>query len=106
MTERNSPTTSGGSLAAIGIDVIGLFDKIIKNILSDQTGTDLPLDAVANESQRFNLWAVNLGLHQPGHGSLDYRFRDAPQIYQYARKLLLDLRGALQMSKVARPSDF
>jgi hypothetical protein len=105
MTEQNSPSTFGSSLAQVGLDVIGLFDKIIKNILSGHTAPGLPLDAVANESQRFNLWAVNLGLHQPGHGSLDYRFRDAPEIYQYAQKLLLDLRGALHMSKVTQPSD-
>lgn len=105
MTEQNSPSPAGSSLAQVGLDVIGLFDKIIKKIISGQTTTDLQLDAVANESQRFKLWAVNLGLHQPGHGSLDYRFRDAPQIYQYAGKLLWDLREALHMSKVAWPSD-
>ncbi|KAI9729212.1 MAG: hypothetical protein M1834_007004 [Cirrosporium novae-zelandiae] len=41
-----------------------------------------------NQSQRFSLWAINLGLYQHGHGSLDYRFRDAPAVYDFARRLL------------------
>lgn len=59
--------------------------------------------AVRNEYERFDLWAVNLGLYQTGHGSLDYRLRDAEAIWAYAERLLLELHGSLQCSRL-RPT--
>jgi hypothetical protein len=66
------------------------------------TNDHLGLDGekAANEQDRFNLWAVNLGLHQRGHASLDYRFRDAENLCQYSMKVLDDLLHALKSSKL------
>ena len=51
--------------------------------------------ALINEYQRFDIWGRNLGVYQRGHASLDYRFRDAPLVYSFARRLLLDLEQSL-----------
>lgn len=32
---------------------------------------------IRDQAQRFKIWAVDLGLLVPGHGSLDYRVREA-----------------------------
>ncbi|KAJ5328884.1 hypothetical protein N7452_009274 [Penicillium brevicompactum] len=52
--------------------------------------------AVANELQRFELWATNLGLLHTGHSSLDYRLRDSKLVFDYALFLLVDLERAIQ----------
>ncbi|KAJ5908062.1 hypothetical protein N7495_000744 [Penicillium taxi] len=48
-----------------------------------------------NQTQRFELWAKNLGLYHLGHSSLDYRFRDAPSLLEYTMGLLRNLEGLL-----------
>lgn len=53
-----------------------------------------------NESQRFELWATNLGLYHQGHSSLDYRFRDAASLYNFASKLLQDLENCLATGEI------
>lgn len=60
---------------------------------------DLSVSSLENESQRFELWAVNLGLYHLGHSSLDYRFRDAPSVFGFAYRLLRDLEKYLIVSK-------
>lgn len=58
---------------------------------------DLELrSTVANERQRFELWASNLGLHHTGHSSLDYRLRDSKLVFDFALSLLVDLERAVQ----------
>ena len=55
--------------------------------------------AIINQSQRFELWSMNLGLYHGGHSSLDYRFRDAPEVFEYVRDLLGDLGRAVVQRK-------
>ncbi|KAE8327761.1 hypothetical protein BDV39DRAFT_204775 [Aspergillus sergii] len=50
---------------------------------------------LVNETQRFELWAKNLGLYHLGHSSLDYRFRDAPSLFEYTIGLLRNLEALL-----------
>jgi hypothetical protein len=50
---------------------------------------------LVNQTQRFELWAKNLGLYHLGHSSLDYRFRDAPSLFEYTMGLLRNLDGLL-----------
>jgi ankyrin repeat protein len=54
-------------------------------------------DGVDDQVQRFQLWAINLGLTQHGHASLDYRFRDAPLIFNFALGLLTSLDEVLDL---------
>ena len=55
--------------------------------------------AVLNELQRFEVWAINLGLYHRGHSSFDYRCRDSPHVFSYALSLLHDLDRELQQCK-------
>lgn len=55
------------------------------------------LDATAFrvEMQRFQLWAINLGLYRQDHSSLDYRLRDNEVVRSFSRELLTSLIEAL-----------
>jgi hypothetical protein len=96
------PNSSGvpRSLAAVGFRIVPLFESLAQrwHDIDDHLGLDG--EKVANEQDRSNLWAVNLGLHQRGHASLNYRFRDAENLYQYSMKVLDDLLHALKSSKL------
>ena len=59
--------------------------------------------ALLEESQRFGLWAKNLGLYDLGHSSLDYRFRDAPVVKNYTSHLLVDLEKSISKSGFSFP---
>ena len=52
------------------------------------------------EMQRFQLWAINLGLYRQDHGSLDYRLRDNEVVKSFTRELLRSLIEALVESIV------
>lgn len=78
------------SLGSIGKRVSIRFETLDKGNLPDEDGS-----RITNEQQRFELWAVNLGLYHGGHSSLDYRFRDSPPLLKYAYKLMRDLEKGL-----------
>ena len=50
------------------------------------------------EMQRFQLWAINLGLYRHDHGSLDYRLRDNEVVKSFTRELLINLDESLEES--------
>ncbi|KAE8358236.1 hypothetical protein BDV27DRAFT_150625 [Aspergillus caelatus] len=56
-----------------------------------------------NETQRFELWAKNLGLYHLGHSSLDYRFRDAPSLFEFTVSLLRNLEALLVQRELDTP---
>ena len=85
-----------GTLAGIGHRVDHAFADIHKLRSESPTPFD---DAAKNEWQRFKLWATLLGLYHLGHSSLDYRFRDAPLLYEFAWKMLQSLQKYLVQSK-------
>jgi hypothetical protein len=64
----------------------------------DEKGQQFNFELV-NQTQRFELWAKNLGVYHLGHSSLDYRFRDAPSISEYTFGLLQDLGRLLDQSE-------
>lgn len=49
-----------------------------------------------DELGRLRMWAANIGAHQKGQSSLDFRLRDASHIHQQIIKLLDDLLGTLR----------
>ncbi|KAL4788603.1 hypothetical protein BJX76DRAFT_353049 [Aspergillus varians] len=51
--------------------------------------------AFVNEQQRYEIWALTLGLFHTGHSSLDYRFRDSPPLFEYTFTLLEDVGNSL-----------
>lgn len=93
---------SAKTLAAVGFDIIRLFNAFESATIKDYQG--LEADNFVEQQQRFELWANNIGLHQRGHASLDYRLRDAPAIHQYCQTLLEDLAKTLETCKHHSPS--
>jgi hypothetical protein len=82
------------SLADMGFEALSLFQRV-QNVDSDKTPEDWPAASFAAEAERFELWAVNLGLFVVGHGSLDYRVREADRLAQTIRRFLQELMDSL-----------
>ena len=92
-----TPPVTDETLAAIGHRIHNVFGSLESDTRSSANDASFFL-AIASESQRFSLWAKNLGLYGLGHSSLDYRFRDAPVVYQYTRNLLGNLEKSVSAS--------
>lgn len=58
--------------------------------------TTAHLQLLETEKERFEIWAVDLGLLVPGHGSLDYRLSEAESLSTTLTTFLLDLNDNLQ----------
>src|SRR6266498_2494614 len=85
------------SLGTIGRRTSSLFQILVSEMgRSNDQSVVGEGPAVENESQRFSLWAINLGLHHTGHSSLDYRLSDADILSNAVRKLLRDLNETLE----------
>ena len=66
----------------------------------DDSRTSSPVEATFKaELQRFQLWAINLGLFQPSHNSLEYRLRQNATVRSLIAALLTDLCLALDDRK-------
>ena len=83
-------TEPAESLGSVGKKVSVEFETLYLGHLLDEDRSH-----ITNERQRFELWAVNIGLYHGGHSSLDYRFRDSPPLLRYAYKLLRDLETGI-----------
>ena len=82
------------SLADLGFEALNLFQRV-KAVDGDKASQDWPVGSFTAEAERFELWAVNLGLFVVGHGSLDYRVREAERLAQTIRRFLEELMGSL-----------
>ena len=69
----------GASLADLGFEALSLFQRV-QTVDNDKTSPGWPATSITAEAERFELWAVNLGLFVAGHGSLDYRVREADRL--------------------------
>ena len=91
-------STETKSLFEIGFDTLKLF-KRVKSI-NDNEAThrdeDWPFSSIAAESDRFELWSVDIGLFVPGHGSLDYRLRQAESLKNTVGTFLASLKASLE----------
>ena len=88
MAERLKPE----SLASIAQTVSNRFVLAARSVARGSSEDNFQL---VNQTQRFELWAKSLGLYHLGHSSLDYRFRDAPSLFEYTTRLLRNLDGLL-----------
>ncbi len=61
--------------------------------------SQISLACVTDQHGRFNVWAGNIGAHQHGQSSLDYRLRDASQMKEEFTKILGYLSETLHDSK-------
>lgn len=77
--------------------------KILSSALDDIDILDqFPLRKAIDECNgRFRIWSGNIGGHQTGKGSLDYRLRDASHIKTRVLRLLEDLVELLSDGKRA-----
>ncbi|KAI7778760.1 hypothetical protein LA080_001827 [Diaporthe eres] len=86
--------SGSASLANLGSNAIDLFRKVEK-ALKESAVTAWPDDLLVVESERFELWAANMGLFVAGHGSLDYRVQEAEELAQTLRRFMQDLINSL-----------
>jgi hypothetical protein len=92
--------TAAHLLAEIGASISTLFDSLKhKDCKQQPQNGSNGSTTLEHEAERFELWAINLGLHHFGHSSLDYRLRDVDILQKTFRTLLLDLRKSLMQSK-------
>ena len=84
----------GATLADLGFEALSLFQRV-QTVHSDKTYQEWPAASFTAEAERFELWAVNLGLFVAGHGSLDYRVREADRLAQTIRRFLQELMDSL-----------
>ena len=84
----------GASLADLGFQALSLFQRVQAE-QSDGPINEWPTASLATQAERFELWAVNLGLFVVGHGSLDYRVREAERLAQTIRRFLQELLDSL-----------
>lgn len=84
-------------LASQGRDAWGKFTGAYETIQKTGPASLEQLDVTAFrvEMQRFQLWAINLGLYRQDHSSLDYRLRDNEVVRSFTRELLTSLIEAL-----------
>jgi hypothetical protein len=90
----------GKTLGAIGIEARELFSVLTS--VSKKSALTSPFfepQELVTQFEKFELWALNLGLNAPGHGSLDYRLRDWEVANDIVRRLLEDVRDALADSR-------
>jgi len=71
-------------------------DRGHQDALDDSRPQVLSLASVNDQVARFKIWAGNIGAHQKGRSSLDYRLREASHIRAQITRLLGDLWEVLQ----------
>jgi len=93
--------TGAATLSEIGLQTIQLL-KQVKTVKPPPgiAGEEWPRALFAAEADRFELWAVNLGVFISGHGSLDYRVREAESFERSLRRFMTDLNESLDEGKI------
>lgn len=96
--------TEDASLVHIGHTIYSLLGKIVisSTKLSNESGNLQTWDNIVDEGERFKIWSASTGLLIPGHGSLDYRVRDAENLSKTFRSFLIDLRDNFAEGKSAQ----
>lgn len=100
--------SQSAALSGVGLDVVKLFREVnaINKHVEDGKYAQWPGDLFAAESDRFEVWAVNLGLFVPGHGSLDYRIREASSLRAALLRFMSDLKYSLAEGFITRHEAF
>ncbi|KIW33240.1 uncharacterized protein PV07_00106 [Cladophialophora immunda] len=83
-------------ISSVLIDCLKLFKGLISHPELKSYAGEVPPSLWADELGRLRVWAANIGAHQTGQTSLDYRLRDASHITEQTIKLLERLRRTLQ----------
>lgn len=85
------------SISATLIPCLKSFNQIQEIVEQSQYDYEEDVSSVSwtDELGRLRVWAANIGAHQTGQSSLEYRLRDASHIRRQITKLLKDLDGIL-----------
>jgi hypothetical protein len=85
------------SLADTGLETRRRFEQVraIDSPVEFAGCGGWPNALFAAEADRFELWAVNMGLFVRGHGSLDYRVREAESLASTLRRFMTDINDSL-----------
>lgn len=91
------------SLADTGLATMKRF-KLLQEVelksVEDQSH-ESPEQLFLAQFDRFELWAVNLGVFVMGHGSLDYRIRDSESMKEGILQMMKNLNRSLDEGKTA-----
>lgn len=85
-------------------EIIHLFDTSPE---ASNEFLDLSVAQLQDQLGKLRVWVGNIGGMRQGHGSLEYRLRDAPLVYNNVHKaidsLVMDLReGGLDSTSIGR----
>lgn len=100
--ERTQPAMSyerGPGVIARNVQTVLQSFRSLADSLTDRddsTGLRQLSPRFEDETTRFKMWSGNLGAHQSGRASLDYRLREAPHLHQQVIYLLQDVSRSLQ----------
>lgn len=83
---------SAGAIAIAASHCMRLFEDVLSNSAIDPE--------IGQQSDRFRLWAGNIGARQVGKSSLDYRLREASDIADMVSQLLSGLQTQLDQLRV------
>jgi hypothetical protein len=90
------------SISSLLIECLGLFNAQVARDELVAHDAEVPQSLWLDELGRLRVWAANIGAHQIGQSSLDYRLRDASHIkdqiirlLERLQRLLLDLKEVL-----------
>ena len=76
----------------------GGFQLLSADVDSHEDATP-PRPDVGSQLARFQVWAGNIGAHQTGESSLEYRLRDSSRLKNQVVKLLNELHKSLEEGK-------
>jgi hypothetical protein len=91
-----SPFVMISSIASKLKPCLQSFNVLLSHLGLAAHETEVPQSAWQDELGRLRIWAANIGAHQTGQSSLDYRLRVASHISQQVLKLLEDLCSTLR----------
>lgn len=91
VTSKNMP------LSSLVLSCLRSFGELVKEIEASQYGyeDEVPAASWIDELGRLRIWAGNVGAHQNGPSSLEFRLRDASHILDEVIRLLTDLERLL-----------
>ena len=86
------------SISLVVRDCLEKYDRILERLRGFSSRHSVPRIEVFwdDELGRLRIWSANIGAHQIGHSSLDYRLRDASHIRQQILELLEDLLHTIE----------
>ncbi len=84
-------------LSSLVLSCLRSFGELVKEIEASQYGyeDEVPAASWIDELGRLRIWAGNVGAHQNGPSSLEFRLRDASHILDEVIRLLTDLERLL-----------